>query len=123
MWNMDRILQASQLLVALGLLNVWLVRRGRSTPWRGGAARNMEEEFAVYGLPRWFMSTIGFLKVSLAMALIVGLWSPVLTTFSAGGIAALMMGAVAMHVKVGDPVRKSLPAFSLLALSLFVGLG
>jgi hypothetical protein len=31
-----------------------------------------------------------------------------------------MLGAVAMHVKVKDPLTKSLPALSLLVLSLIV---
>jgi hypothetical protein len=120
---MDKVLLASQLLIALGLLNVWLLRRGKSSAWRGGDARTMEEEFAVYGLPGWFMGTIGFLKISLAMALLAGLWFPEVTRLSAVLIATLMTGAVVMHLKVGDPVRKSVPALSLLVLSLFVGLG
>ena len=35
-------------------------------------------------------------------------------------MAVLMVGAVGSHVKVGDPLRKSLPSFSLLLLSLFI---
>jgi hypothetical protein len=31
-----------------------------------------------------------------------------------------MLGAVAMHVKVGDPPRRSLPAATLLVLASFV---
>jgi hypothetical protein len=53
----------------------------------------------------------------------VGLWFPEVTQLAAGGIATLMLGAVAMHVKVGDPLKKSLPASSLLALALVVALG
>jgi hypothetical protein len=32
-------------------------------------------------------------------------------------VAALMMGAIAMHFKVGDPLLKSLPAALMLAMS------
>ena len=120
---MDKLLLASQLLIALGLLNVWMLRRGKTSPWRGGDARTMEDEFAVYGLPGWFMGTIGFLKISLALALLAGFWFPEVTKLSAPLIATLMTGAVVMHVKVRDPFRKSVPAFSLLVLSVFVGLG
>lgn len=120
---MEKVILASQLLIALGLLNVWLLRPGKSTGWRGGDAQTMKEEFAVYGLPPWFMGAIGFLKISLALALMVGLWFPEVTQLAAGGIATLMLGAVAMHVKVGDPLKKSLPASSLLALALVVALG
>jgi hypothetical protein len=31
-----------------------------------------------------------------------------------------MAGAVAMHVKVGDPLKKSLPALSVLILSAII---
>jgi hypothetical protein len=36
------------------------------------------------------------------------------------GVVVLMLGAIAMHVKVGDPRQKSLPAALLLVLSLIV---
>jgi len=118
--NMDMLVLQCQLIIALGLLNVWLLRSGKATAWRGGSARNMREEFAAYGLPAWFMWVVGGLKVSLAILLIVGLWVNTVTRPAAIGIAVLMLGAIAMHVKVGDPLRKSLPATSLLLLCLFI---
>jgi len=36
------------------------------------------------------------------------------------GIAVLMLGAIAMHVKIGDPLIKSMPAFIFMALSLVI---
>ena len=109
-----------QIIIALGIFNVWLLRYGKSTGWRGGDATNMKEEFAVYGLPPWFMGVIGGLKILLAIALIVGIWVPALTNPAALGMAALMLGAIAMHFKVGDPPKRSLPAFTMLVLSLLV---
>ena len=111
-----------QIIIALGIVNVWLLRFGGSTEWRGGSAQNMTEEFSVYGLPAWFMRFIGFLKISLAALLIVGVWVPGITGYAALGMVALMIGAVAMHVKVGDPLRKSLPAISMLTMSAVVAL-
>lgn len=119
---MEKLVLASQLIIALGLLNVWLLRTGKSTPWRAGAARNMREEFAAYGLPSWFMGVIGFLKVTLAILLIAGLLMPWLAKPAAIGVAALMLGAIGMHFKVKDPLKKSLPAFSLLVLCLIVAI-
>ena len=110
----------SQIVIALGLLNVWLLRARKATAYRGGEAKNMQEEFEAYGLPRWFMILIGFAKVTLALVLIVGIWVPVLTRPAAIGVAALMLGAVAMHIKVADPPKKAAPAFSLLVLCLVV---
>jgi hypothetical protein len=82
----------------------------------------MQEEFAVYGLPNWFMYTVGFLKISFAALLIAGIWAPALTTPAATGMAVLMVGAIAMHFKVGDAPLKSLPAFVVLALCTLVAL-
>jgi len=36
---------------------------------------------------------------------------------AAGVLAILMLGALAMHIKVGDPISKSVPAFCMLAMS------
>lgn len=119
---MEWLVIVCQLVTALGLLNVWLLRTGKRTPWRGGDAKNMGEEFAVYGLSNGFMKVVGFFKVTLAVCLIVGLWVHIVTRPAAIGVAALMLGAVAMHVKVKDPFQKSLPALTLLVMSLLVAI-
>ncbi|MGZ8476665.1 MAG: DoxX family protein [Candidatus Binatia bacterium] len=117
---MNSVVIASQLVIALGLLNVWLLRTGKPSAWRGGEARNMREEFAFYGLPQWFMWLVGFFKISFATLLIVGLWVPSFARPAALGVAVLMIGAVAMHFKVSDPWKRALPASSLLVLALIV---
>ena len=117
---MDIVIQVFQGLIALSLLLVWLVRPRLETAYRGGNAKNMKEEFAVYGLPYWFMMLIGILKVGFALMLIAGLWVPGLTLVSSIAIAVLMVGALSMHIKVKDPLKKSLPAFTLLVLSVVV---
>jgi hypothetical protein len=109
-----------QTIVALGLLNVWLLRFNRPTPFRGGGARSMPEEFEAYGLPKWLLWTVGVLKVSSAVCLVAGIWVEVLVMPAAAFITALMLGAIAMHLKVHDPVIKSVPAGAVLALSAFV---
>jgi uncharacterized membrane protein YphA (DoxX/SURF4 family) len=119
---METVLLVLQIIIALAIFNVWLLRYGKATSWRGGDAKNMKEEFAVYGLPSWFVGVIGFLKILFAILLIVGIWYPSVTQPAAIGIAVLMLGAMAMHFKVKDPLKKSLPSFTLLILSLVVGL-
>ncbi|MDG1896024.1 MAG: DoxX family protein [Fuerstiella sp.] len=111
---------ACQLTIAVGLLNVWLLRAQKATPYRGGDAKNMQEEFSAYGLPVWFMWAIGLIKVTLAIALIAGLWFTSITKPAAVGLALLMLCAVVMHIKVRDPLKKALPAMSLLILCLTV---
>ncbi len=107
-----------QIAVALGLLNVWLLRFNQRTAYRGGNANSMQEEFAAYGLPAWFVYLIGALKIGSALALIVGIWFPVLVLPAAGLISVLMVGALSMHIKIHDSLKKSLPALGMLALSL-----
>jgi uncharacterized membrane protein YphA (DoxX/SURF4 family) len=106
-----------QTITALGLLNVWLLRFNKNTAYRGGQATNLIEEFAVYGLPAWFCYLIGALKVSAAIALLLGFMYPQLIPPAAGLIAVLMVGAVAMHMKVKDPIKKAIPASLMLLMS------
>lgn len=105
-----------QCAVALGLLNVWLLRANRGTPYRGGNAETMRQEFSAYGLPPLAMYLVGTLKVGAALCLVAGIWWPSLVFPAALLIAILMVGAVAMHVKVHDPAQKSLPAMALLVI-------
>jgi hypothetical protein len=119
---LNTIVSIAQVVVALAILNVWILRYGKATSWRGGEATNMREEFSVYGLPDWFMFTIGFLKITLSALLIVGLWVPALTKPAATGMALLMIGAIAMHFKAGDAPLKSLPAFVVLSLCALIAL-
>ena len=106
-----------QLIVGLGLLNVWLVRRRSATAYRGSTAQTLQEEFAAYGLPGFAFYLVGALKVGAAVVLIAGVWMALPVRAAAGLVAVLMLGAVAMHLKVGDPLRKALPAVLMLALS------
>lgn len=115
---MDKIGLIAQLVVGFGILNVWLLRPQKATAYRGAEARNMREEFAVYGFPLWFMCVIGTLKVSLALALIAGVWAPRLVSPAAVAMAVLMLGAVVMHIKVRDPLKKAMPAIAMLLLSV-----
>jgi hypothetical protein len=121
---MDQDLMATvlQLVVGLGLLNVWIVRSRSATAYRGGAATSLREEFAVYGLPVAVFFTVGVLKVGSALVLIAGVWLDVPVQVAAGVVAALMVGALAMHVKVGDPVKKAVPATLMLAMSTAIAL-
>ncbi|MCH8485437.1 MAG: DoxX family protein, partial [Candidatus Cyclonatronum sp.] len=73
-----------------------------------------------YGLPPVMMKIVGFLKIALATVLLLSIWSPALAVPAAGGMALLMVGALLMHVKVSDPVNKSVPALAMLGLSLLV---
>lgn len=109
-----------QLVVGLGLLNVWLVRAKSSTAFRGGSAQSLREEFAAYGLPDWVFFVVGALKIGSGVLLIVGIWVPEVVRPAAETIAVLMVGALTMHAKVRDPLIKSLPAFLMLSMSVAI---
>ena len=96
-----------QLIIAIGLINVWLFRFNKATEYRGGEATNMKEEFMAYGLPVWLMYFVGAMKVSIALMLIISFWIEELLVYNLIALAVLMIAAVLMHVKVKDPIKKS----------------
>ncbi len=106
-----------QVILGLGLLNVWILRASSATSYRGGAAQSLQEEFGAYGLPNWFFYLVGFLKIGSAVLLLTGIWYPEAIVPAAGLVAALMVGAIAMHLKVKDPAIRSLPALAMLVMS------
>ena len=106
-----------QLIVAVGLLNVWLLRSRTATSYRGGQATTLKEEFDAYGLPSVAFFIVGALKVGAGISLLVGFWMPGLIQPSATIVAVLMVGAIIMHVKVKDPIMKSVPAILMLLMS------
>ncbi len=106
-----------QLLIGLGLLNVWLLRSGSSTAFRGGDSTSLKGEFNAYGLPDVVFYAVGFLKVGSSVALLAGLWVPQVVLPAAAIVAVLMVGAVAMHMRIGDPLVRSMPAAVMLVLA------
>jgi len=117
---MQYLQDALQILAGLGILNVWLLRFRQKTPYRGGDATSMTEEFKNYGLPDASVYIVGFLKIISAAGLIAGLIIPSLVNPSAILLALLMIGALSMHLKVKDPVKKSLPATAMLSLCILI---
>jgi len=109
-----------QVVVGLGLLNVWLVRAKSSTACRGGSAQSLREEFSAYGLPDWVFFLVGALKIGSGVLLIVGIWVPEVVRPAAETVAILMVGALTMHAKVRDPLIKSLPAFLMLLMAVAI---
>ena len=109
-----------QIIAALGIFNVWLLRFGQDTEYRGGNASNMREEFVVYGLPTVALYIIGFLKIVSAIGLIAGIFLPLLIAPSAILLAALMIGALVMHFKIKDPIKRSIPALIMLTLCVVI---
>ena len=117
---MNYFIIALQCIVAVSILNVWLVQNKKPTQWRGGNAKTIIEEFEVYGLPVWMCYVIGTFKVVLALCLLAAIWYPILRQPSALGLALLLLGSIAMHLKIKDPLKKSFPAFLFLIMCLYI---
>ncbi len=54
-------------LVSGTVFNVWLLRLGNATPYRGGAASTLQEEFLAYGLNDTVFYLIGGVKLLAAL--------------------------------------------------------
>ena len=117
---MDLISIIFQITLAIGIFNVWFIRSSKATSYRGKNAGSLKEEFAAYGLSESVFYLVGVLKISAAVALILGLWIPSLVMPGAALMSLLMLGAFVMHIKVNDPAIRSLPALLMLFMSLFL---
>lgn len=117
---MNYFIIALQCIVAISILNVWLVQYNKPTPWRGGDAQTIIEEFKVYGLPVWMCYVVGTLKVVLALGLLAAIWFPALKQPSALGLAFLLLGSMVMHIKIKDPLIKSMPALLFFIICLYI---
>jgi hypothetical protein len=116
----DYIIGALKIIVSLSILNVWLIQPNKPTKWRGGKAKNIFEEFEVYGLSKLLCYTIGFFKVSLAIVLFASIQFTALSLIGSLGLAILLLGSIAMHLKIKDPLYKSFPAFLFTLMNLLI---
>jgi uncharacterized membrane protein YphA (DoxX/SURF4 family) len=80
----------------------------------------MMEEFKAYGLPEAMVYVVGFIKVSLAIMLIVGIWKESLVNPAAIGMGLMMLGAIIMHIKIKDTFKQTLPAVIFLILCVLI---
>jgi hypothetical protein len=106
-----------QVIIALGLLNVWILRFNKETPYRGGVAKTLKEEFAEYDLPAWSCYVVGFLKITSALLLLAGIGFPPLVLPCAILVTFLMLSAVTAHIVIRDSLFKAMPALALLVMS------
>ena len=108
------------LFVSILVTNVWLFRFNKETPYRGGNAKNMIEEFAAYGLDINIMYLVGSLKIIASIGLIFGLLKTKISVYSSLLMAILMTGAIYFHFKISDPAIKYFPSVLMLLCSVFI---
>jgi hypothetical protein len=109
-----------KIIVGASMLNVWLLQAHKATKWRGGNATSIIAEFEVYGLSKQFCYFIGFLKISFAILLLASLKFEGLTLIASISLITLLLGSVAMHVKVKDALYKSFPATLFIVMNLII---
>ena len=81
-------------------------------------AKPIVDQFREFKLPVKAMYLVGILEVSGAIAL----YCPTLALASAIGLALLMVGVIANHLKVKHPFSKYLPSFILFILTALLAL-
>ena len=108
------------LIISLTILNVWLIRFDSNSIYRGGEAKNMIQEFEEYGFNENIVYIVGFLKVSAALVLLLGIYYNKLIFPAALTISLFMIFAVIMHFKVSDELIKFMPSSILLFSSLVI---
>ena len=106
---MEKLLIASQIIVATSVIIVWVFRR-----------QNITIEFEQYGISNTIRDIVGALKISLATILILGIWHKELLIISSLSMAFLMICAQYFHIKVKNPFNKFIPSLSLLILCLLI---
>tara|TARA_B100000965_G_scaffold372671_1_gene362535 strand:- start:1173 stop:1544 length:372 start_codon:yes stop_codon:yes gene_type:complete len=118
---MDMLVMTLQIFIAFVIFAVWIFRPNLDTNYRAGNAKNIVEEFAVYGLPKWSVYVVGATKLTLALALIVGIWYTQLAQYAVMGMGILMAGALICHLKTrGDPLSRATPASIMLVMCFLV---
>jgi uncharacterized membrane protein YphA (DoxX/SURF4 family) len=117
---MNFVLVAVQVFIAIAMFDVWLLRYNRPLRARGGNSQTMPEEFEVYGLPVWLLHLVRVLKLSSGALMIVGVWYSSAAFVAGVALVVLMASAIAMHIKIQDPVYKAMPATLFFLLSCYV---
>jgi hypothetical protein len=103
----ETLVSALKIIIVSSIFFVWFIRYS-----------NIVEEFKSYNLPNWLRDLVGILKISFSLMLI----SPNVNVAIIGslGLTILMLAALGTHIKVGNPIAKMLPSFTLMIFSAFI---
>ena len=80
--------------IIIGIFYAWTIGYRKESKFRPGKARNMKEEFIVYGLPFWLMYATGTIKIISSVLLILGFFYPIFLKPVAAILCLVMGGAV-----------------------------
>ena len=101
------LLTMCKVILSISLFYVWVVRY-----------KNITEEFKGYYYPYWFRDFTGILMLSFSAMIMKN--KTELIILGCLGIIIQMLGALWTHYMVQNPLRKTIPAFAVLGLCLFI---
>jgi len=106
-FTFDVVIESLKIIAAVSVYYVWVVRYD-----------NIKKEFKDYNLPSIFRDFIGIIKISFTVMLQFD--DNNLVILGSLGIIILMLGAVATHVKVKNPIKNVFPALTMLSIGLII---
>lgn len=106
---MNYLADVAQVVIASSVVFVWTVNH-----------RNVVNEFHEYQLSDTVRTFVGAAKISLSTLLVAAIWYPRLALIPAAFMAALMVCALAAHIRVHHAWQRAVPSFVLLLLCIFV---
>ena len=105
--SLDTLFFLCKVFLSVSLFYVWVVRY-----------ENIKKEFLEYKLPTWLRDLVGILKLSFSIMILSS--DRDLVSIGSMGIIVLMIGAIATHLRVGNPLPKMIPAFTLSFLCIMI---
>ena len=94
-------------ILSISIFFLWVVRY-----------KNMIEEFKGYNYPYWFRDFTGILMLSFSAMIMKN--KTELIILGCLGIIIQMLGALWTHYMVQNPLRKTIPAFAVLGVCIFI---
>ena len=105
--HISALLTICKTILSISIFFIWVVRY-----------KNITEEFKGYYYPYWFRDFTGILMLSFSAMIMKN--KTELIILGCLGIIIQMLGALWTHYMVQNPLRKTIPAFAVLGLCLFI---
>ncbi|XID95587.1 DoxX family protein [Paenibacillaceae bacterium WGS1546] len=83
-------------------------------------AKYWTEMFAGLKLPQWFRVVTGFIQLIGAAGLMIGYWIPGVVSWAGIWLGMTMLVAFVLHIRVKDPLVKTLPPVVFAAIIVTV---
>ena len=105
--HINALLTLCKTILSISIFFLWVVRY-----------KNMKEEFKGYNYPYWFRDFTGILMLSFSAMIMNN--KTELIILGCLGLIVQMLGALWTHYMVQNPLKKTIPAFAVLGICLFI---